>query len=491
VARRRDLPLVPTLPLLTGAEIAELGEGPKEECGVFGIYAPGEDVATLTYYGLFSLQHRGQESAGIAVSDGQRLVVHKDMGLVNQVFDPSSLAALQGHLAIGHTRYSTTGSSNWENAQPQYVESKDGRAVALGHNGNLVNTVSLARTLGAKASNDSWLMAKSLVAESGLTTMEAIVKLAPSFDGAFSVVVTDGEKVYAFRDTHGVRPLVLGRLPKGGWVVASETCALDIVGAQFVREVDPGEAIAISDQGVESETWGTPEKNFCLFEWVYLARPDHVQDARSVAFARREMGRQLFRESAVDADVVISVPDSGRDAAAGYAAESGIQFADGLVKNRYVGRTFIQPTQSLREIGIRLKLSPVREIIEGRRLLVVDDSIVRGNTSKQLVAMLRANGAAEVHLRITAPPIKNPCYYGIDMATRAQLIGADMTVEEICAYIGADSLHYLSLDGLIACTPTKKDDFCRACFDGIYPIGVPEEHADLAAGKFEEPTLPL
>ena len=486
---RRQLPVLPTgrVPGLHPLE----DDSPREECGIFGIYAPGEDVATLTYYGLFSLQHRGQESAGICVSDGRRLVVHKEMGLVNQVFDPASLAALQGHLAIGHTRYSTTGSSSWKNAQPQYVEAPDGRAVALGHNGNLVNTAELARALDTQANNDSWLMAKSLVAESGLTTMEAITKLAPTFDGAFSVVVTDGEKVYAFRDAHGVRPLVLGRLPRGGWVVASETCALDIVGAQYVRDVAPGEAIAISEAGVESETWAERLDHFCLFEWVYLARPDHVQDGRSVAFSRREMGRQLYREAPAEADIVIAVPEAGRDAATGYAAESGIPFADGLVKNRYVGRTFIEPTQSLRQLGIRLKLSPVREIIEGRRLVVVDDSIVRGNTTKQLVAMLRAAGATEVHVRISSPPVKNPCFYGIDFATKAQLIGADMSVEEIASFIGADSLHYISLEGLMACTPTEPDDFCRACFDGEYPIDIPGEHADLAANKFESPTLPL
>ncbi len=488
MARRRDLPLLPTL---SGREQLELGEGPREECGVFGVFAPGEDVATLTYYGLYSLQHRGQESAGIAVSDGTNIVVHKEMGLVNQVFDPASLAALPGHLAVGHTRYSTTGSSSWRNAQPQYVESRDGHGVALGHNGNLVNTAEIARVLDSQARNDSRLMAEALVAEDGLDTMDAIVKYAPTFRGAFSVVLTDGRKVYAFRDTHGVRPLVLGRLPKGGWVVASETCALDIVGATYVRDVEPGEAIAISENGVESEHWGQREDHFCLFEWVYLARPDHVQDGRSVAFARREMGRQLWREAPADADVVISVPDSGRDAAAGCAAEAGLPFADGLVKNRYVGRTFIEPTQSLREIGIRLKLSPVREIIQGRRLVVVDDSIVRGNTSRQLVAMLRAAGAAEVHLRITSPPVKNPCYYGIDMATKAQLIGADMSVDEIRDFIGADSLHYLSLEGLMGVTPTEPDDFCRACFDGVYPIPIEDEHADLAANKFEEPTLPI
>jgi amidophosphoribosyltransferase len=464
-----------------GVDLAQYGEGPREECGVFGILAPGEDVATLTFYALYALQHRGQESAGIAVSDGRRIVVHKDMGLVNQVFSPASLAGLTGHLAVGHTRYSTTGSSTWANAQPQYCETAEGGGIALGHNGNLVNTDELARELGVAATNDSELMAALLARSVDGSTFDAVLATAPRLKGAFSVVACDEQRLFAFRDTHGVRPLVIGRLPRGGWVVASETAALDIVGAVPVREVEPGEAIVIDEQGMRSQRWGEATPNFCLFEWVYLARPDHLQDGRSVLAARREMGRVLAREAPVDADMVIPVPDSGRDAAAGYAAEAALPYADGLVKNRYVGRTFIEPTQTLRQLGIRLKLSPVREIVEGRRLVVVDDSIVRGNTSRQLVAMLRAAGAAEVHLRITSPPIKNPCYYGIDMASRAELIGADLTVEEIRAFVDADSLHYISLDGLVDCTPRPKERLCRACFDGEYPIPVPGEAAAKAA----------
>jgi amidophosphoribosyltransferase len=473
---------------------AHLAEGPREECGVFGIYAPGEDVARLTYFGLYALQHRGQEAAGIAVSDGRRIVVHKDTGLVNQVFTDTGLAALEGGIALGHCRYSTTGGSTWVNAQPQYRETPLGGGLALGHNGNLVNTAELARDLDVPPTNDSEVMASLLARDVGsgagpdvadVSLEEAIVRTAPRLTGAFSVVVMDERRLYAFRDPNGVRPLQIGRLPAGGWVVASETAGLDIVGAVYVRDVAPGELVCIDDHGLTSRRFAPPTPTYCLFEWVYLARPDHVQDGGSVLFARRQMGRVLAREAPADADIVIPVPEAGRDAAAGYAAEAGLPFADGLVKNRYVGRTFIQPSQSLRELGIRLKLSPVREVVAGQRLVVVDDSIVRGNTSRQLIAMLRAAGAAEVHMRITSPPIANPCYYGIDMATRAELIGADLSVEQIREFINADSLHFISLDGLVGATPHARERLCRACFDGEYPIPVPEEHEDLAQFKFD------
>ena len=471
--------------LPAGADLRTYGEGPREECGVVGVYAPGEDVATLAYFALFALQHRGQESAGIAVSDGQRLVVHKDMGLVNQVFTGSSLAALEGDLAIGHCRYSTTGASAWVNAQPMYRETPTGGGLALGHNGNLVNTAELARELEQPPRNDSELMAELLAREVDVSLEEAIVRAAPRFRGAYSVVVMDEDRIHAFRDPHGVRPLQIGRLPAGGWVVASESSALDIVGAVLVRDVEPGEVITIDGNGLHSRRFAEPTPRFCLFEWVYLARPDHRQDDRSVLYARRKMGEQLAREAPADADIVIPVPEAGRDAAAGYAAEAGLPFADGLVKNRYVGRTFIQPTQSLRQLGIRLKLSPVREVVADRRLVVVDDSIVRGNTARQLVAMLRAAGAAEVHLRITSPPIAHPCYYGIDMASRAELIGADLDVDEIREFIGADSLHYISLEGLIDATPEDRSALCTACFTGEYPIPVPGEHEELAQIRFD------
>lgn len=497
-------PDVASLP--ADVDLASYAEGPRDECGVFGIYAPGEDVATLTYFALYALQHRGQESAGIAASDGRRIVVHKDMGLVNQVFSATSLAGLEGHLAVGHCRYSTTGASSWVNAQPQYRESAHGRGLALGHNGNLVNTVALAERSGLSTGNDSEVMA-TLIArgyvepdrddplaaaqpaaqpgEASSSLAASILRIAPELAGAFSVVVMDTERLYAFRDVNGVRPLQIGRLPAGGWVVASETAALDIVGAVYVRDVAPGELVVVDERGLRSYRFGEPAPTFCLFEWVYLARPDHRQEGGSVLAARREMGRRLAREAPVDADIVIPVPEAGRDAAAGYAAEAALPFADGLVKNRYVGRTFIQPTQSLRQLGIKLKLSPVREIVEGRRLVVVDDSIVRGNTSRQLVAMLREAGAAEVHLRITSPPIANPCYYGIDMASRAELIGADLTVEEIRAFVGADSLHYIDLDALIESVPTPRDELCHACFSGDYPIPVPGEQDRLAQIRFD------
>lgn len=469
-------------------DVARLAEGPRCECGVFGVFAPGEDVATLTYFGLFALQHRGQESAGISVSDGRRTVVHREMGLVSQVFAPADLAALDGHLAVGHCRYSTTGASSWDNAQPVYRETSGGSRISLGHNGNLVNTAELAAALDVTPGTDSDLMSRLLVERmerDAVTLGDAILRVAPAFRGAFSVVVSDERSLHAFRDPQGVRPLQIGRLAGGGWVVASETSALEIVGAVLVRDVEPGELVTIDADGLRSARFAAAAPRFCLFEWVYLARPDHRQDGASVLAARRRMGHRLAAEAPVAADVVIPVPEAGRDAASGFAEATGIPFADGLVKNRYVGRTFIQPTQSLRQLGIRLKLSPVREVVEGKRLVVVDDSIVRGNTSRQLVAMLRGAGAAEVHLRITSPPITDPCYYGIDMATRAELIGADLDVEQIRAFVDADSLHYLSLDGLIDAVPQPAERLCAACFTGSYPIPVPAEDARVAQAALE------
>jgi amidophosphoribosyltransferase len=455
-------------------------ESPKEECGVVGIWAPDEEVAKLLYFGIYALQHRGQEAAGMAVSDGEQIIVYKDTGLVSQVFNESSLNALRGSLGIAHTRYSTTGSSTWENAQPSYrpvVRNDSG--IALGHNGNLTNTLELAERLreqrlgGVRATTDSDLVCGLLAQHEG-TLEEALQEVVPSLKGAFSMVVMDENQLWGFRDPHGVRPLSIGRLAAGGWVLASETCALDIMGAQFVREVEPGEIVGIGPEGLTSHIYAKPTPKLCIFEYVYLARPDSVLEGVTVHETRREMGRILAEEAPVEADLVIGVPDTGPVAAAGFSEASGIPFGDGLVKNRYVGRTFIQPSQTMRQLGIRLKLNPLRNAVKGKKLIVVDDSIVRGNTTRALVRLLREAGAIEVHLRITSPPVRWPCFYGIDMATRKELIASDLSVEEIGAYTGADSLAYLSLEALVRATGKPANGFCRACFDGIYPIEPPE-----------------
>jgi amidophosphoribosyltransferase len=454
----------------------------SDECGVFGVFAPDEEVAKLCFYGLYALQHRGQESAGIAVSDGRHVLVTKEMGLVSQVFSEARLASLEGHLGIGHVRYSTTGGSTWENAQPAFKVTAAGGGVALAHNGNLVDVGDLARSVpgGDRCTSDSELLTTLLAAEGG-SLEDALAATCRGLAGAFSLVVMNERTVCAVRDPHGVRPLVLGRLPRGGYVFASETAALDIVGAVLVREVSPGEIVSVDEDGIRSRRYAEPTPHFCLFEYVYVARPDHRTDETTVSNARRRMGALLAAEAPAHADLVIGVPDSGAAAASGYSQASGIPYAEGLVKNRYVGRTFIQPSPRLRELGIRLKLNPLRDVLEGRRVVVVDDSIVRGSTSRQLVAMLRDAGAAAVHVRITSPPVRNPCYYGIDMATRAELLGAELSVSQIRDFIGADSLAYLSLDGLVAATHRAKDTLCRACFDGEYPIPVSAEQA--ANGK--------
>jgi amidophosphoribosyltransferase len=456
-------------------------ESPKEECGLFGIWAPGDEVARLTYFGLFAQQHRGQESAGIAVSDGHNILVYKDMGLVSQVFNEATLTTLAGNLAIGHTRYSTTGSTNWDNAQP--VFKTDGTSsLALGHNGNLVNTTDLVARAGTPrhATTDSDLVAAFLANEMATGGLEeAAMRVLPTLEGAFCFVMMDERSVYAARDPYGVRPLSIGRL-SNGFVVASETCALDIVGAVFVRDVEPGELIRIDDRGLHAMRFAeSPRKALCVFEYVYLARPDSRIREVTVHEARREMGRILAREHSVEADLVIAVPTTGHSAAQGYSEVSGIPYGDGIYKNQYVGRTFIQPAQSLRDLGVKLKLNPLPDSIRGKRLVVVDDSIVRGTTTKQVVSMLREAGAEEVHIRITCPPVKWPCFYGIDFPTRQELIGADLAVEEIRAYVGAESLGYLSQEGMVAATRSEAATFCSACFDGSYPIPVPEH-----AGKF-------
>jgi len=448
---------------------------PREACGVFGVWAPGEHVANLVFYGLYALQHRGQESAGMAVADGQSLLVRKEMGLVSQVFDEPTLATLQGHLAIGHTRYSTTGGSRWENAQPAFKTNAAGGGIALAHNGNLTNTAALAAEVGARtragASSDTDVIAELLAGEADLSLEEAIVRTMPRLQGAFSLLVMDEQTIYGVRDAHGVRPLCVGKLP-GGWVIASETAALDIVGATLVREVDPGEVVAVDEQGLRSRRFAPATPHLCVFEHVYLARADSSLAGRNVHQVRRALGAALARESPAEADLVIPVPDTAMSAAGGYAEASGIPYGEGLMKNRYVGRTFIQPSQTMRQLGIRIKLNPLREAIRGRRLVVVDDSIVRGNTTKAIVRMLREAGAREVHVRITSPPVRWPCFYGIDMPTRAELVASDLLSDEVAAYLGADSLGYLSLEALTEAAAGGPQGLCTACFTGDYPIPV-------------------
>ncbi len=460
-------------------------KAPQDECGVFGVWAPGEEVAKLTYYGLYALQHRGQESAGIAVSDGERIAVYKDMGLVSQVFDESTLNAMTGHLAIGHCRYSTTGSSHWSNAQPTLGAAKNG-TVALAHNGNLTNSADLfdliKDTTGVPErgeiaqgnTTDTALVTTLLGGSTSETLEEAALELLPKIEGAFCFVFMDEGTLYAARDPHGVRPLVLGRLDRG-WVVASEQSALATVGATFIREIEPGELIAIDEDGVRTQRFAEATPAGCVFEYVYLARPDASINGRSVYESRVEMGRVLAREDHHEADIVIPVPESGTPAAVGFAEESGIPFAHGFVKNAYVGRTFIQPSQTLRQLGIKLKLNALESVIRGKRVVVVDDSIVRGNTQRAIVRMLREAGATEVHVKISSPPVSWPCFYGIDFASRAELIASGASLEEIRASIGADSLAYISEEGMIAATQQKRERLCTACFTGEYPIRLPED----------------
>lgn len=458
-------------------------KGPQDQCGVFGVWAPGEEVAKLTYFGLYALQHRGQESAGIATSNGKKLVVYKDMGLVSQVFSESALESLVGHVAIGHTRYSTTGSSSWRNAQPTLGRTASG-TVALGHNGNLTNTAELLEMLRSRYPDQSdneitggnttdTAVLTALLAGNPDNSLEGTaMELLPQVKGAFCLVFMDEQTLYAARDPQGVRPLVLGRLERG-WVVASETAALDIVGASFVREVEPGELIVIDENGLRSTMFAKPKRAGCVFEYVYLARPDTAINGRNVYDARVDMGRALAREFPVEADLVIPTPDSGTPAAIGYSQESGIPFGHGLVKNAYVGRTFIQPSQTIRQLGIRLKLNPLKEVIKGKRIIVVDDSIVRGNTQRALVQMLREAGAKEIHVRISSPPITWPCFYGVDFATRAELIATGLAPDDVRASIGADTLGYLSKEGMIAASEQKESELCTACFTGTYPIELP------------------
>ncbi len=513
---------------------------PRDHCGVFGVWAPGEDVSRLTYFSLYALQHRGQQSAGIATSNGKQILVYKDQGLVSHVFSEQSLQGLRGHIALGHVRYATTGADVWRNAQPTLGPTPTG-TLALAHNGNLTNTVELrelARSIAEEgedfergASTDTSLVTALLgmaeripgpspfIAAPTVTPavpephgdtpassadrggeasgerasveeaasgenpggeaaqpepaplVGAALKVLPRIKGAFSLVFMDENTLYAARDPHGYRPLVLGRLASG-WVVASETAALDLCGATVVREIEPGELISIDASGVHSRRFAVRRANTCVFEYVYLARPDTTIGGRRIVAARHEMGAALARENPVEADLVMPTPDSGTPAAIGYAQEAGIPFAQGLVKNAYVGRTFIEPTQSLRQLGIRLKLNPLREVIEGKRLVVIDDSIVRGNTQRALVRMLREAGAQQVHVRISSPPVAWPCFFGIDFPTRAELIASSMSVEQVRDSLGADSLAYLSIDGMVAATG-QGTSLCLGCFTGHYPETIP------------------
>ena len=451
---------------------------PHEECGVFGIVAPGREVSRLSYYALHALQHRGQESAGIAVSDSGQITVQRDLGLVSSVFDEPSLRGLTGGAAIGHVRYSTTGANKWDNAQPVTHTRGDGM-VALGHNGNLTNTGALRTEMenagvDLRASTDSEIIAAMLAIEEG-SLLAAACSVMPHLVGAYSVVAMSGSELVAFRDPHGVRPLVIGKVDDDGWCVASETCALDQIGAAFVRDVNPGEAVRLTAEGVRSRQ-AMPSKGgrLCVFEHIYFARPDSQMDGETVWQSRQAMGRELARESPAEADLVVGLPDSGTPAAIGFAQESGIPYAEAVVRNRYVGRSFIQPDQALRQHGIRLKFNPLPAVIAGKRLVVVDDSIVRGNTTQQIVAMLLDAGAVEVHMRISSPPILWPCYYGIDMADRTELVAAGRTVDEIAALTGAHSLAYLSLEALQRALERPAGQFCRACFTGEYPIPIPD-----------------
>jgi amidophosphoribosyltransferase len=473
-------------------------EGPRDECGVFGLYAPGHEVSRLSYFALFALQHRGQESAGIAAADrGSQIITRRELGLVSQVFSENDLRTLEGELAIGHVRYSTTGSNAWENSQPvQRSEGTNGsrREVALAHNGNLINAVELheellERGVSFSSTSDSEIIAAMIATHPAEQVEDAIAEVLPRLRGAFSIVAMTKDRVVAFRDPHGLRPLAVGVLEPGPqepggqprYCVASESCAFDIIGAKFLREVEPGEVVTLGEEGLQSRmVMPGQRKAFCVFEYIYFARPDSRMNDQVLQVARGRMGEILWSESPVEADLVIAVPDSGNPAARGLARAAGLPQDDGFVKNRYVARTFIAPGQELRKHGLRLKFNPLPEVIAGKRLVVVDDSIVRGNTTRQIVKMLRDAGAKEIHLRISAPPIKHPCHYGIDMSTREEMIAHGRTTEEVAAELDCDSLHYLSLAGVYEAVRASRETHCDACFTGRYPLA----GSDGAAGKY-------
>ena len=480
-------------------------DGPRDECGVFGLYAPGHEVSRLSYFALYALQHRGQESAGIAAADRSgHIVTRRELGLVSQVFSENDLRTLAGELAIGHVRYSTTGSNAWENSQPvQRSEGTNGsrREVALAHNGNLINALELhaellERGVTFSSTSDSEIIAAMIATHPADSVEDAISEVLPRLQGAFSIVAMTKDRVLAFRDPHGLRPLALGVIdpapdePDGQvrYCVASESCAFDIIGAKYLREVEPGEVVTLGEEGLQSRM-AVPgaRRAFCVFEYIYFARPDSRMNDQVLQVTRGRMGEILWREAPVDADLVIAVPDSGNAAARGLARAAGLPQDDGFVKNRYVARTFISPGQELRKHGLRLKFNPLPDVIAGKRLVVVDDSIVRGNTTRQIVQMLRDAGAKEIHMRISAPPIKHPCHYGIDMSTREEMIAHGRTTEEVAAELGCDSLHYLSLDGVYEAVRGTRATHCDACFTGEYPLAGSED----AAGKYSlEETQP-
>ena len=470
--------------------LAAMSDSPKEECGVFGVYAEGEDVARLTYFGLFGLQHRGQESAGIAASDGHEIRFFKDMGLVTQVFDEAALGELRGHSAIGHTRYSTTGSSALRNAQPIVCNTPFG-SIAIAHNGNLINTAELRAELEAdgeefESTSDTEIMARLIARSKADTIEEAIEEIMHKVYGAYSLVILTLDKVIGVRDPHGIRPMCLGRLNSNHYVLSSESCALNLIGGKFMREIEPGEIVVIDKTGIrEIQALPAASRSLCVFEFIYIARPDSLMYHKTVHMIRRRFGHELAREHpAPNAQVIMPIPDTGTPAAIGFAEASRIPYGEGVIKSRYVQRTFIQPDQRMRELGVKMKLTPLKESLAGKRVVMVDDSIVRGTTTGPTIKMLRDAGAAEVHVRITSPQIKYPCFYGIDMVTQKELIGSRLSVEEVRDHIGATTLGHLSIQGLIRALGLKRDKFCMACFDGRYPIEIPE-HIKVEKFAFE------
>ena len=459
---------------------------PNEECGVIGVFTPEGEASRLAFFGLFALQHRGQESAGIAAANGENVVVHADMGLVTQIFREPDFYPLVGDMAIGHTRYSTSGSSELCNAQPLLVEGEHGQ-LAVANNGNIINALQLKEQLQDEwncsftSTTDTEVIAQMLAHAVGATWEERVFQCMRQLEGAYSIVIQTKDTMIAARDPLGIRPLCLGKL-NGGWIVASESCALDHLGAEYLREVDPGEVIIVDSNGLHTATWSgrTGRRALCVFELIYFARPDSIMDGQLVHSARQQLGAQLAKEHPVEADLVIGIPDSSTAAAVGYAQESGIPYSEGLIKNRYVGRTFIEPEQRLRDLGVRQKFNPLVEVIQGKRLVVVDDSIVRGTTTPHVVNLLRKGGAKEVHMRVCAPPIKHPCFMGVDMASRDELLAANNTLEQIREIVGADSLGYLTVEGLMKVVGGTNDGFCDACFTGNYPVPIQLELSKFA-----------